>query len=53
MIKIINNLIKFFTILSIEVVKLMFTIPLAIFRGVRKWTKKNLRSLILKVKYLF
>lgn len=34
--KIISNLIKFFAILSIEVVKLFFTIPLAIFGGVRK-----------------
>lgn len=30
------KLIKFFTVLSIEVVKLFFTIPLALFGGVRK-----------------
>lgn len=34
------KLIKFFTVLSIEVVKFMLLLPTCIVGGIRKWTKK-------------
>ena len=35
------KLIKFFTVLSIEVIKFMLLLPTCIFGGVRKWTIKR------------
>ena len=33
--------IKFFTVLSIEVIKFMLLLPTCLFGGVRKWTIKH------------
>ena len=33
------KLIKFFTVLSVEVVKLMIKLPVCLLGGIRKWTK--------------
>lgn len=38
------KLIKFFTVLSIEVIKFMLLLPTCIFGGIRKWTKKLMKN---------
>ena len=38
------KLIKFFTVLSIEVVKFMLLLPTCILGGIRKWTKKLMKN---------
>ena len=38
------KLIKFFTVLSVEVTKLLIKLPTCLCGGIRKWTKKTYKA---------